>query len=51
MVRKYLEGGVGRKITNQEMRPVLKVLAELTINLLVQKNMRWARQDYEKENQ
>ncbi|KLL04451.1 MAG: hypothetical protein MRERV_17c014 [Mycoplasmataceae bacterium RV_VA103A] len=49
MVRKYLEEGIGCKITKEEMTPVAKVLAELIISLLVQKNMWWARQDYEKE--
>ena len=39
MVRKYLEERAGCKITKEEMEPVAKALAELTISLLVQKNM------------
>ena len=49
MVRNYLEEGLGYQITKAELRPVAKAIAELTISLLVQKNMWWARQDYEKQ--
>jgi len=49
MVRKYLEEGAGCKLTKEELRPVVKTLAELTISLLIEKNMWWARQDYEKQ--
>jgi hypothetical protein len=31
--------------------PVMKSITLLTIHLLVQKNMWWIRQDYEKQNQ
>jgi phosphomannomutase len=39
MVRKHLEEGVGCQLTKEESRPVVKVIAELTLSLLVQKNM------------
>jgi hypothetical protein len=39
MVRNYLEEGLGYQITKEELRPVVKAIAELTLSLLVHKNM------------
>jgi len=50
MVRNYLEEGLGYQLTKAELRPVVKAIAELTISLLVEKNMWWARKDYEKQD-
>ncbi|MCE8163706.1 MAG: hypothetical protein I3274_05860 [Candidatus Moeniiplasma glomeromycotorum] len=49
IVRSYLAEGIGRQITNEEITPVTEVIGKLTITLLIEKNMWWARQDYEKQ--
>lgn len=49
IVRSHLAESIGRKITNEEIKPVTETISKLTITLLIEKNIEWIREDYEEQ--